>query len=98
MTENNFDLANAFWNFTKPYTDVTGATMFYALILAMLFGGMWLRTKGTQTATILGMIMIGLFASSAAGLQLGLPPEFLAVGQALMYLSLAGAVMMFTFK
>jgi hypothetical protein len=98
MTENNFDLANAAWNFTKVYTDVTGATFFYGLLLAMLFGGMWLRTKGTQTATILGMIMIGLFASSAAGLQLGLPPAFLAVGQALMYLSLAGAVMMFAFK
>jgi len=98
MTENNFDPANAFWNFIKVYTDISGATIFYGLFLAMIFGGMWLRTRGTHTANIFGMICISLFASSAVGLQLGLPPEFLAVGQALMYISLTGAIMAFTFK
>lgn len=98
ITENAFSPANAFWNSLRPYTSVTGDTVFYGMIFAMIFVGLWLRTRGTMVANILGMLCIALFASTAVGLQLGLPPEFLAVGQALMYISLAGAFVSFTFK
>ena len=98
MTENGFDPGNMLWNSLAVYFAVTGATIFYGIIFAMIFVGIWLRTRGTAIANIFGMVCIGLFASSAVGLQLGLPPEFLAVGQALMYLSITGAVMSFTFK
>ena len=82
----------------RPYTSVTGDTIFYGLIFALIFVGMWLRTRGTAVASMFGMICVGLFASTAVGLQLGLPPEFISVGQALLYLSLTGAIMAFTFK
>ena len=98
MTANGFDPGNMVWNSMQVYIQVTGATLFYGFIFALVFVGLWLRTRGTAVAQIFGMICIGLFASCAVGLQLGLPPEFIAVGQALLYLSLTGAVMAFTFK
>ena len=98
ITENGFDPQNAFWNAMRPYTSVTGDTIFYGLIFALIFVGLWLRTRGTAVASMFGMICVGLFASTAVGLQLGLPPEFISVGQALLYLSLTGAIMAFTFK
>jgi hypothetical protein len=98
MTENQFDAGNMVWNSLQVYIQVTGATIFYGFIFALVFVGLWLRTRGTAVAQIFGMICVGLFASTAVGLQLGLPPEFLAVGQALLYLSLTGAIMAFTFK
>jgi hypothetical protein len=98
ITENGFDPLNVLYNSGGAYTRVSGDTFFYGIIFAMIFVGMWWRTRGTQTATAFGMICIGLFASSAIGLGVGLPPEFLAAGQALMYLSLTGAILSFTFK
>ena len=98
ITENAFEPQNAFWNAMRPYTSVTTDTIFYGIIFMMVIIGIWLRTRGTAVATMFGVILAGLFASSAVALQLGLPPEFLAVGQAMLYLSLTGAVMMFTFK
>lgn len=98
ITENRFDPGNVFWNAMRPYTTVTGDTVFYGLIFAMVFVGAWLRTRGTAMATQFGMLCSALFVSSAVGLQLGLPPEFVAVGQAVMYISLASAVMAFTFR
>ena len=98
MTENHLDPMNFLWNMTRPYTAISGETIFYGLIFAMLLIGMWLRTRGTQTATMFGMMFICLFTASAGGLAIGLPPEFLAVGQALMYISLTGMIVMFTFK
>jgi len=99
ITENGFDLSNVAWNAMRPYTAVTTDTLFYGLVFGMVFIGMWLRTRGTATATIFGMICIGLFGVSGGLLGSGiLPAEFVAAGQALMYLSLTGAVLAFTFK
>lgn len=99
ITETGFDLPTAIWNAMRPYTAVTTDTIFYGLIFALVFVSMWLRTKGTATATIFGMICIGLFGLSGGLLGLGiLPPAFMAAGQALLYLSLTAAVLAFTFK
>jgi hypothetical protein len=99
ITENGFDLPNAAWNAMRPYTAVTTDTIFYGMIFAMVFVGMWLRTRGTATANIFGMLCIGLFGISGGLLGGGiLPAEFMAAGQAMMYLSLTGAVLAFTFK
>lgn len=98
MTESHFDPAVVFWNAMQPYMSITGPTIFYGIIFMMVFVGLWLRTRGTAVAQQLGMIYMGLFASTAVGLQLGLPPEFLAIGQALLYVSLAGAITSWTFK
>jgi hypothetical protein len=98
MTENHLDPMNFIWNTTRPFTAISGDTIFYGLIFAMLLIGMWLKTHGTQTATMFGMMFICMFTVSAGGLAIGLPPEFLAAGQALMYISLTGMIVMFTFK
>lgn len=89
---------NVIYNSMRPYMAITTDTIFYGIIFAIIFVGMWLRTRGTATATIFGMICLMLFTISVGGLGIGLPPEFLAVGQALMYLSLTGAILAFTFK
>lgn len=98
ITEMRLEPANAVWNSLQPYMAVTGATVFYGIIFAMVFVGIWLRTRGTAVAQQLGMICMALFGSTLVGLQLGLPPEFLAVGQALLYVSLAGTIVSFTVK
>lgn len=98
MTENHLDPINFIWNTTRAYTMISGDTILYGLIFAMLLIGMWLRTRGTQTAMMFGMMFVCMFTVSAGGLAIGLPPEFLAAGQALMYISLTGAIVMFTFK
>ena len=100
MTENGFDAPNIVWNSVQAFIpDVdNGETIFFGLLFALVFVSMWLRTRGTATATSFGMICLSLFTISAGGLGLGLPQEFLAAGQALMYLSLTGAILSFTFK
>ena len=98
MTENQLDTGNFLWNSLQPYMAVTGATVFYALIFSMIFIGIWLRTRQTGAALQLGVICSALFCSAAVGLQLGMPPEFVAAAQALMYIGIAGAVVSFTFK
>lgn len=98
MTDNNLDAGNFIWNSLQPYMAVTGQTIFYAIIFSMIFIGIWLRTRQTGTALQLGIICSALLVGSATGLQLGMPPEFVAAAQALMYISLAGAVVAFTFK
>jgi hypothetical protein len=98
ITEGGFNPANIAWNFVQPYIQVSGATIFYGLIFGSIFVGMWLRTRGTYTASIFGMISTILFASSALLLQLGVPPEFQALGQALLYTSLAGIALTFIIR
>lgn len=98
ITANGLDPGNFIWNAMQPYMNVTTPTVFYSMIFAMMFVGVWLRTRGTAVGSTLGVICIGLFASSAIALQVGLSPEFQAVGQAVLYVSLAGIVTSYTFK
>jgi len=98
ITANGFSPTNNVWQALQPYTQITGATIFYGIILMALFVGLWLRTRGTQMALQLGMLLAVLFCGSVTGLALGLPPEFVAAGQAIMYVSLAGAIVSFTFR
>jgi hypothetical protein len=99
LTENAMEPQNAVWNAMQPYIAISTDTIFYGLIFALVFVGMWLRTRGTQTATIFGMMCIGLFGVTGGLLGTGvLPGEFIAAGQAFLYLSLTGAILAFTFK
>lgn len=98
ITENGLDPQNLVWNSIKPFTQITGLTIFTGLIFAMIVVGIWLRTRGTAAASMIGIIYAGLFISSTAGMLIGLPPEFAQVGEALMIVSFAGSITMFTFK
>lgn len=98
IIDSRFDLATAFWNSMTPYTNVTTPTFFYAAILALILGGIWIRTRGTPMVTSFTMICGGLAASSATGLQLGLPPEMNALLQAILYISLSCAIVSWTVK
>lgn len=99
MTEGGFDPINVLWNATLPYQGIMTSSIFWGIIFAIVFVGMWLRTRGTATASIFGMICLSLFGISGGLLGGGiLPSEFLGVGQALLYLSLTGAFLSFTFK
>jgi hypothetical protein len=98
ITENRFDVQNLIWNSAQPYILVTGATIFYGAIFAMPILGLFLKTRGTGMGTMLTMILAGLFCSSVVGLSLGFPPEFTAILQAVMYVSLAGTILGWLFK
>lgn len=98
VIDSHFDLTTVFWNSMAPYTNVTGSTIFYAAILILLLGGMWLRTRGTALVSTFTMLCAGLTASSVTGLQLGLPPELNALLQAILYVSLSCAIVSWTVK
>jgi hypothetical protein len=98
ITQNGFAPINLVWNAVQPYIQIEGATVFYGFILMSVFLVVWLRTRGTFIATMIGIVTAGLFCSMAVGLQLGIPPEFTALAQAIMYTSLAATITMFTFK
>jgi len=98
IIDSRFDLTTTFWNAMVPYTNVTTPTFFYAAILALILGGIWIRTRGTQMVISFTMICGALAASSAVGLQLGLPPEMNALLQAILYISLSGAILSWTVK
>jgi hypothetical protein len=98
VINSHFDLQTAFWNSMTPYTSITGPTIFYAAILVLILGGMWLRTRGTALVSTFTMLCAGLAASSTVGLQLGLPPELNALLQAILYISLSCAILSWTVK
>ena len=98
ITDNRFDAMNLIWNSAQPYVMVTGATIFYGALFGMLIVGLFLKTRGTGTGTILTAILAGLLCSSVVGLALGFPPEFTALLQAVMYISLAGIILSWLFK
>jgi hypothetical protein len=98
VIDSRFDPTTVFWNAIAPYTNVTTPTFFYAAILALLFGGIWIRTRGTAMVANFTMLCGALAASSATGLQLGLPPEMNALLQAVLYISLTGAILSWTVK
>jgi hypothetical protein len=98
ITQNGLDPGNMIWNAIQPYTAVTTQTVFFGLIFAMIFIGIWLRTRQTGTAVQLGVICAVFVVSSAYSLQLGIPPIWAAAAQALLIISLAGMVVSFTFK
>lgn len=98
IIDSGFDPVVTFVAFVGPFVDVTGMTIFWAIIIGMIFVGIWLRTRGTIIATQLWMVFAGFACSSTAGLMIGLPPEFVSLAQALFYTSLAGAITAYTFK
>lgn len=98
ITENALAPDNFLWNALQPYIQVTGLSIFVSLILSMLFVGSWLQVRGTSTATIMGMICVSLFVLSTVGLGLGISPEFVIIGQGLLYSSIAGMVLFLLFK
>ena len=98
MINSGFSPINLVWDALQPFILVTTATVFFGLIFGAVFIGIWLRTRGTLIATQLWMIFAGLAASSATGLYLGLPPEFLALAQALLYVSIAGTFVAYSTK
>lgn len=98
IIDSDFDLGATFWYFLMPYISVTTNTVFFAFIFGMIFVGIWLRTRGTIIATQIWMLFAGFACASAIGLQLGLPPELVQIAQALLYISLAGAFVSYTFR
>ena len=100
ITDNRFIPLNVIWNSVQAYSmpEVGGLTMLFGLLFAGVFIAMWLRVRGTATATPFAIIMTSLFLGSAGLLVVGLPPEFVQVGQAMLIISLAGTFVAWTFK
>jgi hypothetical protein len=62
----------------------------YGLLFFFIFSGMWLRGRDMLIPMMISMVsggMIGL-----GGSALGIPPEFVVIGQTLMYLGIAGVI------
>lgn len=98
IMDSGFSPVVTFYAFLVPFIAITGLTIFWGFIIGMIFVGLWLRTRGTIIATQLWMVFAGFACSATAGLAIGLPPELVALAQALFYTSIAGAIVAYTFK
>lgn len=104
MTESDFDIAFIPGNAITPYTwplptepEGAGTGILTGLALFGLFAGLWIRGKNAAISATVGAILTALFAYSDSGLKLGVPPEFLAVGQGVFCLAMAG-ILLWMFK
>jgi hypothetical protein len=72
----------------KPYTEYTTAPITYFLLFFFIFVGLWMRPKDTFIPMVMAMISSGvIWGSSAIGM---LPPQFMDIGQGLLYAAVAG--------
>ena len=105
ITETNFDTMNVVtvlftpmvWAFPTTLVS-TGIALVTGLLIGFYFLGLWLRTRNIRLPTLIGIISATFFLSSNAGFGWGIPGEFAAIAQGLLYASIAGLIMSFIKK
>lgn len=70
----------------------TAIAMISGLFMFAILGGMWYRSKGVTTPALVGMILLALILPSTQGPILGMSQEFVAFGQCILYIVIAGIV------
>jgi len=97
MTESKFDLLVVASNILVPYAWLfpsSQSTLAISIVCGMMFFfiyyGMLLRQRSVAGPVILGLLTSTSLMFSNKGLNLGIPVEFQAIAQGLLYASLAG--------
>jgi hypothetical protein len=105
MTQSKFNILYIVGDILIPYawtfpenTTLTGITIVCGLMFFFLFVGLWLRQRGVAGAVIIGLLVAPSIMFTNRGLNLGIPVEFQAIAQALLYASLAGIFLIFLKK
>lgn len=99
MSDSGFDIGFVAVDIVSPYlwlfpsdTQSTGVMLIAGLLLFGIYLGMTIRQRSTVISAMVGIITMSLFVSANFGLGLGLPPEWVALGQGILYASIAGLV------
>lgn len=105
MTDSQFNLLYMPGNIIEPYgwlmPDATRTTMIsitFGVIMTFIILGFWLRTRSVVVPVILGLLTSGFILFLDSGLKVGIPGEFAAMAQGLLYVSLGGIFLMFLKK
>ena len=105
MTQSKFNILYIIGDILVPYawtfpanTALTAITMVCGLMFFFIFVGFWFRQKGVAGSVIIGLLTASSIMFTNRGLNLGIPVEFQAVAQALLYASLAGIFLIFLKK
>jgi hypothetical protein len=102
ITANNFDMMNTITNLPSPYLWVvpsawTSNGMGIALCAGLLFGfyflGLWFRQRKVTGSIIVGLVVLAFIMTPQTGLNFGMPPEIVMIGQMVTYAALAGVIL-----
>jgi hypothetical protein len=102
MTKNRFNLLYLPANIAIPYgwlfpsdtgSQSTALQIVFGMIFFFIYVGLWLRTRSVATGVIIGLLTSSFILFSNQGLNLGIPIEFIAIAQGLLYASLAGVIL-----
>lgn len=96
MTENGYDIPMMAANLYQPYVwSGSPITIVFMLIFSPLFIGIWLRSRTVLVALILGFVTGSfiLFATANNTIGISMPPEVVAIAQAMCYIAFAGTVL-----
>lgn len=94
ITKSGFNVTTSFVEILRPYTDPIGSTgasglsIVVGLLLFFVFSGYWLQGKDVTISVITATIAGGAFWLGAS--SVGVPAEFLDIGQGVMIAGLAG--------
>lgn len=100
ITESGFDISilltqsmtPLIWVFPGSLASM-GIALVSGLILGFYFLGLWLRQRTSKVAVIIGLIFLGFFIMPNSGMGWGMPAEFVAIAQLLVYAIIAGLIM-----
>lgn len=95
ITESGFDITYAGNAVMAPYLWlVPGYEVFvFGLLFASIYLGIWVRSRDVTVPAIAGILCGGFIFFADRGLMLGIPGEFSAIGQGLLYAALAGLIL-----
>lgn len=68
-------------------------TIVWALLFFGIYVGLWMRERDLVVPIIIGLITGTFLMFNDTGLNLGLPPEFISMAQAMTYAALAGIIL-----
>lgn len=95
LTDNNFDVTLIGAATIQPlyWLVPTMPSLIWALLLTGLLVGMWLRGRDLGYVSIFGVVISLAFFGSTYGLGIVVDPVFVALGQGILYATVAGIVL-----
>lgn len=90
VKETGFNITATMGVLFKPWENQITAPVMWGLLFFFIFAGIWMRGKDITIPMFLAIISGGAIWLGTSAL--GVPPEFAAIGQGLMYAGIAGVV------
>ena len=92
LATGQFDPITIMTDAISPYIWVMPIVVFYTILWFFIFLGIWIRQRDVLVISIVGMLVALFITSPSSGISTGVSPEFAMAGQALLYISIASAI------